>query len=296
MLNPLQEVIAADLLGLALNLLLSGITWCQFLDYFQTNSDNIVYRCVAAFVFLVGSAHTVFAAHFAWILSISALADPSLYAKIPWSLPTSQFITTCVAAAVQATYAHRIWLISKKSWWLPALILTLTVAAFGFNTAVLYWTVRCDTWACLARTQWSVGAWLGSLTAADVVITSSLIFYLRRTRSAFTETNTIIDRIIRLAVQNNALTSTAALLSAILFACDSQWNAVFGQALIKLYMIAFFSTLNSRRTHFDKATGATSQRHYRPQSGGSPRPEASIEADVSSVIPLLAPPGLTMSL
>ncbi|GAA5825561.1 hypothetical protein JCM11251_000284 [Rhodosporidiobolus azoricus] len=247
MLNPDQELVSSFLLGTSLNLALFGIGWSQYVEYYRTSKDNLIYQLAAAFVFLIGSLHTFFALHSTWVYTVDSLVNPAVFTAAPWSFASDPLVTSVVAVVVQLSYSYRIFIVSKRSPWLPTLIVVLTALSLAFGILNTFFGADCSPWACINEKTWAVGTWLAALTASDIVITASLTYYLRRSRSEFEETNSLLDHIIRLTVQNNGLTAAAAITSAILFAASSTWHLVPGLALIKLYQISFFSALNSRR-------------------------------------------------
>lgn len=62
--------------------------------------------------------------------------------------------------------------------------------------------------------------WLGSAVAADFVITASIIYYLResKTRSTELETDDLLQKIVVIVIENNLLTGVMAIIHAVLFA------------------------------------------------------------------------------
>ncbi|GAA5885566.1 hypothetical protein JCM6882_007474 [Rhodosporidiobolus microsporus] len=244
---PVQELVAAFLIGTAMNLVLFGVTVCQYAEYYRSARDGWVYRVAAAFVFLVGTLHTCFAFHSTWSYTVDSLVTPTVFASSPWSFAADPLVTSCVAVVVQLSYAHRIFIISKRSPWLPGFIIVLTAVSLAWGVLDTYFAASNALWSSINTKKPHVATWLGALTASDIVITASLTYYLRKSRTDFEETNSLLDRIIRLTVQNNGLTSAAAITSAVLFAIDSTFHLVPGLVLIKLYQISFFSALNSRR-------------------------------------------------
>lgn len=65
---------------------------------------------------------------------------------------------------------------------------------------------------------WVVYTWLGSAVAADVVITISIIFYLRQSKNRAVETDDVLQKIERIVLETNSLTGVMAIIHAVLFA------------------------------------------------------------------------------
>ncbi|BGP15932.1 hypothetical protein JCM10213v2_003924 [Rhodosporidiobolus nylandii] len=245
---PQQQLVAAFGLGTALNTALFGINWQQVLLYMRTNRDNSIYRSAVSFVTLVGTLHTFFSLHAIWQYSVTALVNPSLFLSSPWSFAVDPLLTALIACVVQSSYAWRIYLLSKRSPWLPSLIVALTVVQLGM---AIYGTVRAlqdSSWSHINSLSWVVGTWLGCVASADILITATLTFYLRRARSDFEQTNSLLGRLILMTVEHNGLTAVTAIVSAALFGAGTTYHLVAGLAIGKFYQISFLASLNARST------------------------------------------------
>lgn len=88
-------------------------------------------------------------------------------------------------------------------------------------------------------------AGLASAAFADVLITASLVYYLKQSRSHFVTTNNIIDTLVNNVVSTNGVTAVVAIVDTILFAASStSWHVLPQLTLVKLY---FLSLLVSRK-------------------------------------------------
>lgn len=66
---------------------------------------------------------------------------------------------------------------------------------------------------------WVVYTWLGSAVAADIIITASIIYYLRESKKRSTEeTDDLLQKIVFIVLENNLLTGVMAIIHAVLFA------------------------------------------------------------------------------
>lgn len=83
--------------------------------------------------------------------------------------------------------------------------------------------------------QYGVFIWGLSAMCADMIISISLVYYLRQSKSDFKKTNDIIDRVLSLAIGTGASTTVGALLCIICFAAAPDLiGAVFQLFLAKL--------------------------------------------------------------
>lgn len=153
-----------------------------------------------------------------------------------------------VAFIVQLFYAYRIWIVSKRAWFIPSLVVILTFLQLGVGAWCTTSAFMNPLWATISTDlESSVACWLFGMAAGDIVITLALVIYLHRARTTFERTNSIIDRLVRHVIANNALTALAATASSILFiAASGVWHVIPGLVISRLYIVSFMSSLNSR--------------------------------------------------
>ena len=85
------------------------------------------------------------------------------------------------------------------------------------------------------------------MAGGDVLLTSSLVFFLHSAKKDQDNTNTVLDRIIANTVRNNGATALAAIVSSALFVWGAgAWHVIAGLVISKLYQVAFMSSLNAR--------------------------------------------------
>jgi len=90
--------------------------------------------------------------------------------------------------------------------------------------------------------------WLASASLGDILITVTLVMYLRTQKTGFATTDTQVDRIIRLTVQTGFLTAVVAFVDLMLYLLDpSGTHLIFNFPLSKLYTNSLMSSLNARR-------------------------------------------------
>ncbi|KAL7341567.1 hypothetical protein BJY59DRAFT_692864 [Rhodotorula toruloides] len=239
-------------LGTLFQLFLFGIHWQQVFDYYRLfPQDRLFIKTAVAAVFAVGLAHGACSIYTVWFYAIKGYGQPSFIANCVWSFALDPLQTSIVAGTVQLHYAWRVYLVSKRSVYLPTSIVLLTLVQLALGVYLSVIALQVTPWPQLhQKLDWAVGAWLFILAAADVIITAGLSYFLGRVRSDFKQTNSIVGNIIRLTIANNALTAVTAVISGILFVADktSAWHVFFGLVLIRFYSISFLSSLKLRKT------------------------------------------------
>ena len=89
--------------------------------------------------------------------------------------------------------------------------------------------------------------WLFLMSAGDLLLTASLVFFLNGAKQDQDATNSVLDRIIANTIRNNGTTALTAVLSAALFVWGvGAWHVIAGLVISKLYQVSFMSSLNAR--------------------------------------------------
>jgi len=113
--------------------------------------------------------------------------------------------------------------------------------------------------------SWVFSLGLGLSSTVDVLITASLCYFLRASRTKSTKLNTIIDSLFLYTVENGAITSAATILSMI-FWLTMNSNLVFMGlhfVIAKFYAASLLATLHARqklrkkRSESSRGPGAT---------------------------------------
>jgi len=161
---------------------------------------------------------------------------------------------------VQGFFAWRVKVLTGKLI-LVSLILFFSASAFlmGIATSIAVHIV--PHFAEFQRFKVVVIIWLGSSALADLLITVTLVTYLKRHKTGFTTTDGHVDRIIRLTMQTGLVTAIFALVDLLAYVLDpSGIHLIFNLMLSKLYTNSLLSSLNARtgwRYDSDNAVSTT---------------------------------------
>ncbi|KAG8920307.1 hypothetical protein FRC01_000829, partial [Tulasnella sp. 417] len=164
----------------------------------------------------------------------------------------------------------RIWKLSR-SWWLPGIIACVALAQ-GIAACVSgIWFAIINDITKISSLFPSATVWLGGSALVDVMITVSLVSYLAKANSGFSQTDDVISKLIRMTVETGAVTATAATVELILFLVYKTNNLHMNRtqtnlpikelieyivscralALAKLYTNTLLATLNARSEVFN---------------------------------------------
>ncbi|KAJ7162712.1 hypothetical protein C8R43DRAFT_1062998 [Mycena crocata] len=235
------------LVGVFMNMILYGVLIGQQLTYYQTSrKDPLWMRTLVWMVFIIETANTAF--------DISIMYEPLIlhYGGIPDNLPTV-FITQplCVILVgfpIQLFFIWRIRTLTENNL-LPAVIFLFSLVAFGggvWTTVMVPITAKFRNIPMLYR---SAEVWLIASAVTDLCIAASLAITLRKKKTGFAVTDTVVDKIIRMTVQTGMLTALFSILDVVCFLTLTgvTVNFIWNIPLSKLYSNCLMSTLNARQ-------------------------------------------------
>ncbi|KZT66315.1 hypothetical protein DAEQUDRAFT_473283 [Daedalea quercina L-15889] len=243
----------AFVLGIYFNILLYGVVVSGYYHYaHHSKNDSLPLRLFILFLFVADSAQTGLSVVYVYQGLVTHFGGID-YLQTPGIVSTSgPAITGIISCSVQLFFTYRVQAISR-SMWLSVLTGVLAVLSMLFSIA----TVVAIRWPGLHGTeslhQNSVKAlfsvWLSTGVVADILITVALVWHLRRKKSGFSDTDSLVNRIILLTVQTGVLTTTWAITDLVLYLTSPMdTHLFFNFSLAKLYTILLVSSLNHRGT------------------------------------------------
>jgi len=151
---------------------------------------------------------------------------------------------------VHGFFAFRIHLLSKGNWFVVAPIVVLALARLGFASTTCSKMLIYKSFSMfIEHSAWVFTMGLVASSILDVVVTASLVWYLRHARSGFEGLDQIVNTLCRYTVENGLLTCVGIIIS-LGFWLGMRTNLVFMAlhfVLAKLYANSLLATLNNRR-------------------------------------------------
>jgi len=230
-----------------------GITVMQTYVYFTSFPNDPTFIHATIWVLLaLDISHITLAWHMDYHWLILNFNNPAALGVTVWSLNITVILTGMITMIVQGFYARRVFILSNRNWFMTISIVVLAAARLvaGVVNAVKFFEIQIIA-KFPAACEAIVAVSLGSGTAADLLITGCLVYYLRgHTSPGFnTSTDSLVNKIILWTVNNGLLTSVVgiAVLIAFIFSKNNMIYFAIYVTLSKLYINALLATLNSRR-------------------------------------------------
>ncbi|KAH7870873.1 uncharacterized protein C8R40DRAFT_1055677, partial [Lentinula edodes] len=240
------------LIGYSFNIVLYGIMITQVYLYFSSfKKDRVWMKMLVAGLLLADTVNAIFDAVYLYdslIIHFGILNGNSgraLYTAYHVDIVDNALI----AGTVQLFFAWRVKVLTTN-WWMVLIVVIASLTGLIGGLITTYEVGVTPHFVNFRHFKWSVIMWLAGECFADLVITSVLVWHLRKHKTGFQASDELVDRIIRLTVQTGLLTSLCAILDLIFFLCDVSFTAfrhlIFNFPLAKLYTNSVMSSLNSR--------------------------------------------------
>lgn len=240
--------IGVTLIGHFINTFLYGLVMYQFAVYYNSHfNDTLCIRIMVASLLILDTAHSLVAIYHAWDLTVSNYMNPDHLATVTWTIPFTACATAVAAFISQIFLGHRAMILtgSRFIFGLVTLLAVLGIL-FGFFAGVKSGIVKhVDDFEQLKPL---VICWLTFQTSTDLLITGVLAISLTRSKTGFPNTDTVLNRLIRGAVQTGLFASLFALgdLFAFVSASNTYLYALFAYPLGRIYSNTLLDTLNCR--------------------------------------------------
>ncbi|THU90324.1 hypothetical protein K435DRAFT_841531 [Dendrothele bispora CBS 962.96] len=255
----LDNTLGAVLVGFAVACCVYGILITQVFTYFSNYpGDRPIYKLLVLFLLVLETADQCLIGHILYFYGVTNFANVRalLAARVTWSFILQQTLGAIVGTTVKFMFGLRVWRFSEHNFFITGLILSTTLG--GLGTALAF-TVKAFKLPSVfsviqLRTLGSISLGVGVIT--DIVIAVSLCYFLNKLRTGYRQSDTLVNSLVRYAINTGALTSAISLSTLILYNVMPT-NMIFIATffvLSKLYAISFMATLNTRRIVRGKGT------------------------------------------
>ncbi|KAL0954095.1 hypothetical protein HGRIS_005241 [Hohenbuehelia grisea] len=261
----LDNTIGAAFVGVIVASLLLGVSLLQTWYYFATQNDRPAVRILVAAVTVFDIVHQALISHAVYTYSITNFNNPAALSNLVWSLLVEVLFNGFTAFLVQSFLMLRVWHLSGRNVWITGFVATLVLGEFACVLAFVGQSINFKTYAELATLK-PLSISVNALAAAgDLFIAVTLCALLHRSRTGFSRSNTMINKLIMFAVNTGFLTSLCAIASliSIVVAGNTFLYIAFFFCLGRLYSNSLLATLNARRMIRGASDGiqSTSEAH-----------------------------------
>ncbi|KAL1659300.1 hypothetical protein GGG16DRAFT_110514 [Schizophyllum commune] len=256
----LHDTMGAAFIGCIIAGLLHGVSIVQTWYYFTHHRDAWHTVSLVTAVLFFDTVHQALISYTVYYYVIANYGSAVTIGELVWSLLVEVYFNGFTGFLVQGFLALRIWRLSNKNVWLTSIVCVFIFAEFCCCLIFASLSLHLNTFAELAELQ-GLSVSVNALAAAgDVLIAIILCTLLHRSRTGFSRSDTIINKLIIFAVNTGMLTSLCAVgsLISITVAGNTFWYIAFFFCMGRLYTNSLLATLNARKAIRSSADGAYS--------------------------------------
>ncbi|KAF8152074.1 hypothetical protein K438DRAFT_1687991 [Mycena galopus ATCC 62051] len=270
--SGLNGSLGATEIGSVLGAFLFGIETLQTYQYYRSFSrDSVLLLSTVAVVWLLELGHTISAWHALYSQTVTFYGRPEYINSPPCSEQLTILFASLVYTIVQTFFANRVRLLSG-SWPIMALACLLSGLRFIANMGCMALLLHYGRMSILLEWRWLVSTGLSLGLAVDILITTSMCYFLRKLRSpasAQCVSGAMVETLIIWSIESTVLTSATSIMQIILFTTRSDlvWTFFF-IIQAKLFSNSMLASLNGRR-RFRALDDGPSQLHFVSFAGES---------------------------
>ncbi|TFK32121.1 hypothetical protein BDQ12DRAFT_707760 [Crucibulum laeve] len=250
---------------------LSGIVTVQSIVYFKLYPmDDSILKALVVLIWGLDLAHSGFICAAIWEYLISNYGNAPEIDFIPLSIALSIVFTAILTFFVHCFFAHRIFRLSQRNWYITCPIGVLALARLVSASVTSAEMIKLHSFILFKEHfRWVFSLGLALSCAVDIWVTLSLFILLQNSRNrsmrycflalfistcclldtVYSSLNHIIDSLILYTFEMGSLTCAATIMSMICWLTmnDNLIFMGFHFVIGKLYANSLLATLNTRR-------------------------------------------------
>ncbi|KAG2084821.1 uncharacterized protein F5147DRAFT_731407 [Suillus discolor] len=216
-------------IGVIFAAILFGLSNIQAFVYFQSHKGTKVLfpKLAVVWLWIFDTLHLFLIVHCVYYYLVVHYADISILTEMVWSFKLQIVIDVVIIYGVHLLYFHRIWIFAKgRSRVLPIAVGVIVISSSGVGIALTWAIYQCHMFSDLIKIEWAIFLALGTITFVDFVIASSLCYLLASSRTGFSNTDSLITRLMAYIINTGCLTSVCSL-SVIITCAVMPHNFIF---------------------------------------------------------------------
>jgi len=245
-----DSTIGTLLVGIFFNTYLYGLVTYQFAAYCRIKfNDRPVTKYMVFFLFILDTVHSASVIYMAWNYLVTNYDNPAALAVAQWPYTFTPVATALAALVTQLYLGFRIWCLTGSRV-LYGVVILVAIPSFilGMACSIEAWIIK--VLSELPRITPLVIAWLSMQVIVDAFITITLIIIFSGSRTGFRRTDTVVNRLIRGAIQTGLLAGIFSMGDLITFVVLPSTNlyGMFAIPIGRIYTNTLLDTLLTRES------------------------------------------------
>ncbi|KAI0364326.1 hypothetical protein BV20DRAFT_1057303 [Pilatotrama ljubarskyi] len=240
-LPSLDNSFGAFLIATFIGLMMYGLTIHQSYRYYRLfPRDAMILRMIVTLIVVLETVHVILCMHICYYYLVSNYSKPTALLEGVWSIRVFPLLTALIVLTSESFFTRRVYLIGRQ---FRAVVVAPVLMLFilAFATAATVEAFIKPTFADFDSVAWMSSAGFGFAVLVDSLLTGTLILVLRKSRTGFRKTDSLIGLMIVYAVNTGLLTGILDLVSFI-------FAIVFPDNLIYAAFNVVAAKLNSRES------------------------------------------------
>ncbi|WVQ99703.1 hypothetical protein IAU59_006844 [Kwoniella sp. CBS 9459] len=242
------------LLGYAFDSILLGVLVQQTIwNMIWSPADRLFNRIILFSTVFMSIVMTIFNDAFLFHIFAQGFGNWYRLVQLDWVMWFP--ITDCVTVTlVHIFYLERAFQLHGRSIWVPIVVLPFILSSIGGAIASTILASRLPDIYELKATFPAFYVWLGSTVATDLLITSIIFYRLIKSKTGWSETDYLINRLIAISVETQLPSLIVACCFMISYGIKpaAGLNIFFELFHPKVYVIGLVAVLNSRQSLKDR--------------------------------------------
>ncbi|KAI0363648.1 hypothetical protein BV20DRAFT_975436 [Pilatotrama ljubarskyi] len=251
----LENTFGAYLICTCLGCIMFGLTTHQTYRYFRLYpTDTKGLKLLVMVILLLDITHTVTSIHVCHFYLVNNYFHPERLLNGVWSIRLIILEMGLLILVCHSFFARRLYLLGNRNL-LPAVVIgILLMAEMGWCIAAVLQSFIQVSFTNFQRFSWMVWTILGIAVTVDLIATGTLTYYLRRSRTGFKRTDSMVDVLMVYGI-NTGLSTSVITMTSLICAIAKPASLVYAAILVvgtKMYANSLLAVLNSRRSIVDK--------------------------------------------
>ncbi|KAJ6619286.1 hypothetical protein B0H10DRAFT_2433500 [Mycena sp. CBHHK59/15] len=206
-----DQTIGFMLMAIMVDVFMAGVLMSQFATYWNSKYEDPSWiKAFVAFLFVINMSQVAAVVYLAWFYCVTNFANPSVLAISLWPFAYTALTIAIIPLANQTLQAWRIYTFTRSKL-LVGFLLAVVLAAFGTGVAVAIEQWMFQELAKLADLRPVAEANFALECALDLTISIILSYKFSQSKSGSRQINSVLNHLIRGAVQSGVFTSIFAL-------------------------------------------------------------------------------------
>ncbi|EIW57896.1 uncharacterized protein TRAVEDRAFT_59396 [Trametes versicolor FP-101664 SS1] len=251
----LERTFGAYLICNCVACIMFGLTTHQTYRYYRLYpTDHLSLKILVFVILMLDVVHTISGIHICYFYLVTNYFNPARLADGVWSIRIIILETGLIILCSHCFYARRLFFLSNRNWVPVTAIALLLLVEIGFCTAATIESFLQVSFAKFIRFNYLLWTILIVAVAIDCIAAGTLTYYLRKSRTGFRKTDSMVDVLMVYAINTGLSTS---ILSVVALTCALAMpnNLIYSAILMvcsKMYSNSLLAVLNSRRSLVDK--------------------------------------------